>query len=93
MISVIKGQPVRTPCRTTSSPGTFRLRPNMVKGSEDEVACRIKFTVKGHPVERHILSGQVWEYSPWKFGSASPGQFHQVFFDRKWTKMEQDFQR
>ena len=27
-------------------------------------ACRIIFTVKGHPVERHIPSSQVWEYPP-----------------------------
>ena len=26
--------------------------------------CRIIFTVKGHPVERHIPSSQVWEYPP-----------------------------
>ena len=26
--------------------------------------CRIIFTAKGHPVERHIPSGQVWEYPP-----------------------------
>ena len=26
--------------------------------------CRITFTAKGHPVERHIPSIQVWEYPP-----------------------------
>ena len=26
--------------------------------------CRIIFTVKGHPVGRHIPSSQVWEYPP-----------------------------
>ena len=28
------------------------------------IPCRIIFTAKGHPVERHIPSGQVWEYLP-----------------------------
>ena len=26
------------------------------------IPCRIIFTAKGHPVERHIPSSQVWEY-------------------------------
>ena len=28
------------------------------------IPCRIILTAKGHPVERHIPSGQVWEYPP-----------------------------
>ena len=27
--------------------------------------CCIIFTLKGHPVEQHIPSSQVWEYTPW----------------------------
>ena len=30
------------------------------------IPCRIIFTAKGHPVKRHIPSGQVWEYPPEK---------------------------
>ena len=36
--------------------------------------CRIIFTVKGHPVERHIPSSQVWEYPPPPgFDCSAPG--------------------
>ena len=31
---------------------------------QNRTPCRIIFTVKGHPVERHIPSSKVWEYPP-----------------------------
>ena len=31
---------------------------------QKRIPCRLTFTVKGHPVERHIPSSQVWEYPP-----------------------------
>ena len=32
--------------------------------NQKRTPCRIIFTVKEHPVERHIPSSQVWEYPP-----------------------------
>ena len=37
--------------------------------------CRIIITVKGHPVERHIPSSQVWEYPPPGITSARNFEF------------------
>ena len=30
--------------------------------SQKRTPCRILFTVKGHPIKRHIPSSQIWEY-------------------------------
>ena len=49
--------------------------------------CRTIFTLKGHPVERHIPSNQVWEYPPPprivptpKNRSASFRRYRKMFF-------------
>ena len=44
----------------------FLINSNILSHNfyQKRTPCRIIFTVKGHPVERHIPSSQVWEYPP-----------------------------
>ena len=59
------------PCDTLSQ--NFLINCNTLSHNfyQKRTPCRIIFTVKGHPVERHIPSSQVWEYPPPR-GDSSP---------------------
>ena len=51
-------------CDTLSHNFPFYMIPSRIIFLSITIPCRIIFSAKGHPVERHIPSGQILEYPP-----------------------------